>query len=107
MTDAEIPTHLAGPPDVPDKRVFELKAKMNALTKRLLAAEKQLKALELANREEAKRLDAAKKAAKEAAASVRPQDMFKDRETKYAAFDADGVPTHDAANEPLSKSLLK
>jgi uncharacterized coiled-coil protein SlyX len=41
MTDAEIPTHLAGPPDVPDKRVFELKAKMNALTKRLLAAEKQ------------------------------------------------------------------
>ena len=73
----------------------------------VLAAEKQLKALELANREEAKRLDAAKKAAKEAAASVRPQDMFKDRETKYAAFDADGVPTHDAANEPLSKSLLK
>ena len=41
MTDAEIPTHLAGPPDVPDKRVFELKAQMNALTKRLLAAEKQ------------------------------------------------------------------
>ena len=25
----------------------------------------------------------------------------------YSCFDADGVPTHDAANEPLSKSLLK
>ena len=73
-----------------------------------LRAEKQLKALELANKEEAKRLDAAKKAAKEAAASVNPVDMFKNNtEKNYKQFDADGVPTHDANDEPLPKSQIK
>lgn len=39
-----------------------------------------------------------------------PQEMFRSSEeeaSKYSAFDDDGVPTHDADGEPLSKSALK
>jgi len=39
--------------------------------------------------------------------SIAPGDMFKGQTDLYSAFDADGVPTHDAANEPLSKSNVK
>eukprot|EP00388_Colpodella_angusta_P032927 GDKK01028158.1.p1 GENE.GDKK01028158.1~~GDKK01028158.1.p1 ORF type:complete len:123 (+),score=37.57 GDKK01028158.1:2-370(+) len=39
--------------------------------------------------------------------SVAPGDMFKSQTDLYSAFDADGVPTHDAAKEPLSKSNVK
>ena len=66
-----------------------------------------MKAQEAEAKAEAKRLDAAKKAAKEAAASVDPRDMFKGDTAKYSQFDDDGVPTHDAAGEPLSKSSIK
>jgi len=73
----------------------------------VLRAERALKAQEAEAKAEAKRLDAAKKAAKEAAASVDPRDMFKGDTAKYSQFDDDGVPTHDAAGEPLSKSSIK
>lgn len=39
--------------------------------------------------------------------NLRPQDMFRNQTDLYSAFDADGVPTHDAAGEKLSKSGIK
>lgn len=36
-----------------------------------------------------------------------PVDMFKGQTDLYSQFDSDGVPTHDAAGEPLSKSGIK
>jgi len=42
---------------------------------------------------------------KEALKKIRPEDLF--RTLAYSAWDADGVPTHTAAGEALSKSLLK
>ena len=38
---------------------------------------------------------------------LRPQDMYRNQTDLYSAFDADGVPTHDAAGEKLSKSGIK
>ena len=55
----------------------------------------------------AKREQAAKQAAKAAAASLAPQDMFRAETAKYSQFDADGVPTHDAEGEALSKGSMK
>ena len=52
--------------------------------------------------EQAKQL--AEKLAKQ---SVAPQDMFKGQKDLYSCFDADGVPTHDAAGKELSKSAIK
>ena len=42
---------------------------------------------------------------KEALKKVKPQDLF--RTDEYSAWDADGIPTHNKAGEPLSKSLIK
>lgn len=42
--------------------------------------------------------------------SVAPEDMFKtDPEASklYSAYDEEGIPTHDAAGEKLSKSTYK
>lgn len=40
--------------------------------------------------------------------SIRPEDMFKPPHCDlYSQYDSDGVPTHDAAGEKLSKSGLK
>ena len=41
--------------------------------------------------------------------SVDPKDMFKTDDMKqlYSAWDGDGVPTHGADGEPLSKSASK
>ena len=39
--------------------------------------------------------------------SIAPEDLFKDKTDLYSQFDADGVPTHDAAGEKLSKSAGK
>lgn len=39
--------------------------------------------------------------------SMAPQDMFKTQTDLYSQFDEDGVPTHDAAGEPLSKNAKK
>ena len=65
-------------------------------------------------KERAKRLakeEAARKAAeKEAKAKVPPSDMFKtfsEYEGLYSKYDDEGVPTHDAAGEPLAKSAVK
>lgn len=46
-------------------------------------------------------------AEKEARKNLDPKDMFQGETDKYSAFDEDGVPTKDAAGEPLSKSLVK
>jgi len=39
--------------------------------------------------------------------SVSPKDMFTGAKDLYSSFDLDGVPTHDAAGEPLTKSGIK
>ena len=39
--------------------------------------------------------------------NLRPQDMFRGMSDQYSAFDEDGVPTHDATGEKLSKSGIK
>lgn len=46
-------------------------------------------------------------AEKDAKKKLAPQDMFRSETDKYSKFDEDGVPTHDAAGEPLSKSGIK
>lgn len=46
-------------------------------------------------------------AEKQARMSLPPQEMFRGQTDLYSQFDADGVPTHDAAGEPISKSSLK
>lgn len=40
---------------------------------------------------------------------LHPKEMFQSQEHKalYSAFDENGIPTHDAAGEPVSKSLGK
>ena len=52
---------------------------------------------------------AAQLAKKAAMKSVDPKDMFKTDDMKqlYSAWDGDGVPTHGADGEPLSKSASK
>lgn len=39
--------------------------------------------------------------------NIPPQELFKSQTDLYSKFDEDGVPTHDAAGEPLSKSAYK
>ena len=39
--------------------------------------------------------------------SIAPEEMFKSQTDLYSAFDAEGIPTHDAAGEKISKSGLK
>jgi hypothetical protein len=39
--------------------------------------------------------------------SLRAEDMFKSQTDLYSAFDAEGMPTHDAAGEKISKSAYK
>jgi hypothetical protein len=40
--------------------------------------------------------------------SIRPEEMFKPPHcSDYSQYDEEGVPTHDAAGEKLSKSALK
>jgi hypothetical protein len=36
-----------------------------------------------------------------------PQDLFRKSINLYSAFDVDGIPTHDASGNELSKSSLK
>ena len=52
---------------------------------------------------------AAQLAKKNAARNLDPKDMFKtdDMKALYSQWDADGVPTHGADGEPLSKSGIK
>mmetsp|Transcript_27177 Transcript_27177/g.48787 ORF Transcript_27177/g.48787 Transcript_27177/m.48787 type:complete len:620 (+) Transcript_27177:30-1889(+) len=53
------------------------------------------------------RLKAQKEEEKAAQARIRPEDMFLSQTDKYSTFDAQGIPTHDAAGEALSKSARK
>ena len=39
--------------------------------------------------------------------NLSPQDMFRQHPELYSQFDEDGVPTHDASGEKLSKSAVK
>jgi hypothetical protein len=39
--------------------------------------------------------------------SLRAEDMFKSQTDLYSQFDAEGMPTHDAAGEKISKSAYK
>lgn len=52
-----------------------------------------------------KQEQAAQLAKLEAMKNIDPKDMFKT--PAFSKFDEDGVPTHDAAGEPLSKSSIK
>lgn len=57
---------------------------------------------------EAEKNEAKKRAAeREERAKVPPSEMFRDQTAQYSAFDEQGVPTHDAAGEALSKNVLK
>lgn len=39
--------------------------------------------------------------------AVSPQEMFRNQPELYSLFDEDGIPTHDAAGEKVSKSAGK
>lgn len=39
--------------------------------------------------------------------SIPPSEMFKSQTDLYSLFDEDGVPTHDAAGVPITKSSIK
>ncbi len=39
--------------------------------------------------------------------SVAPEEMFKNQPELYSQFDEEGIPTHDAAGEKISKSNAK
>ncbi len=39
--------------------------------------------------------------------SLAPEDMFRGQPELYSQFDAEGMPTHDAAGEKISKSAYK
>lgn len=73
----------------------ELKAKAEAEQQRREAKEKARLEKEAAEEEKRKK------------AMVPPSEMFKSMPDKYSQFDANGVPTHDAAGQELSKSAKK
>ena len=50
---------------------------------------------------------ARKQLEKDEKAKISPTVMFLDQKALYSAFDSTGMPTHDAAGEPLSKGALK
>ncbi|GLD94979.1 hypothetical protein PINS_up003604 [Pythium insidiosum] len=76
-----------------------------------LLRELEKKAEEKRRKEEQKRLrleeEARKKAELEAKAQIKPEEMFLSEKDKYSQFDDSGIPTHDAAGEPLSKGQIK
>jgi cysteinyl-tRNA synthetase len=49
----------------------------------------------------------AKEAAKREKAKINPRDMFRAQTDAFSQWDAEGVPTHDAAGKELSKNALK
>ncbi|DAZ95916.1 TPA: hypothetical protein N0F65_012627 [Lagenidium giganteum] len=76
-----------------------------------LLEEMQKKADEKLKKEEQKRLrleeEAKKKAELEAKAKINPAEMFLSQKDKFSKFDGNGLPTHDAAGEPIAKAQLK
>lgn len=71
--------------------------KKEAAQKEALKAEKEKQKAEAAR----------KLREKEEKAKIDPRTMFLDQTDLYSAFNADGLPTHDKAGEPLSKGQLK
>ena len=45
--------------------------------------------------------------AREAAAAIPPQDMFRHQTEKFSQFDEQGVPTHDADGQVITNSQKK
>ena len=45
--------------------------------------------------------------AREEAAAIPPEDMFRNQPDKFSQFDEQGVPTHDAAGQPITDSQRK
>ena len=39
--------------------------------------------------------------------SIAPEQMFRNQPELYSAFDAEGIPTHDAEGKEISKSMSK
>ena len=77
--------------------------------KKEMEREREAKA-EKERAKQAAREEAARKAAeKEAKAKIPPSEMFKQGEYEglYSKYDAEGVPTHDAAGEELTKGAVK
>jgi len=73
----------------------------------VLKREKGLRDRAKADKDAAK-LEAAKKALeREEKAKVPPEHLFLSLTTLYSKFDESGMPTHDAAGEPVAKSQLK
>jgi len=74
-----------------------------------LRAERDRKLADEADKRRKKDEADAKARAKLEAMRRDPRDLFTtgDRAVAYSRFDIDGLPTHDAAGEPLSKSQLK
>lgn len=68
---------------------------------RLLKEEAKLQK-ELQKQEAARKLKE-----KEEKAKIPPSQMFLNQTDLYSKFDETGMPTHDAAGEPLSKAALK
>ncbi|RLN37355.1 hypothetical protein BBJ28_00017441 [Nothophytophthora sp. Chile5] len=76
-----------------------------------LVEEMEKKVQEKVKKEEQKRArleeEARKKAELAEKAKIHPAEMFLGMKEKYSKFDANGLPTHDAAGEPVSKGQLK
>eukprot|EP00741_Cyanophora_paradoxa_P015305 tig00000194_g14774.t1 len=76
--------------------------------KRAEAAQKQQeaerKAAEKAKKAEEARLKALEKEAK---AAIKPSEMFRSMTDKFSQFDEQGIPTHTADGQPVSKSSRK
>jgi cysteinyl-tRNA synthetase len=69
--------------------------------------EKEKRAAEKAAKREAQaKLEAQKVAEREAKAKIAPKDLWKD-DPAYSQWDEDGIPTHNAEGEAISKSLKK
>lgn len=63
---------------------------------------------DLKRQKELQKAEAAKKQReRDEKAKIAPSDLFRGQTDLYSAFNAQGVPTHDAAGLPLSKQALK
>lgn len=73
--------------------------------------EKEKKALALAekqrNKDEQKKKEEELKRAREAAAAIPPEDLFRSQTQKYSQFDEKGIPTHDVQGQPITDSQKK
>ncbi|TPX56049.1 cysteine---tRNA ligase [Powellomyces hirtus] len=89
------------------------KALVKLVDKELLIKQRdekrQREAAKLKEKEARLKAEAAKRAEKLAKGKVAPSEMFKTEEQRkeYSEWDQEGIPTKDAAGEPLSKSRRK